>query len=286
MGWRLISRSVIGTSHQQQQLPCQDYGCVCLATPPESDSPTNVIVGVVADGAGSAQHADIGAKLVVETILRYLVATEEQLQKRHHSWQRLPHPPTEAQIKKLFTRAVVRAQTTLHQQASNHGYGVEALACTALAFLATPEWIAAMQIGDGFMVVRCLPSTAQLGAPPRTIPSEPDYQLLFQPDRGEFANQTTFVTSANALEEMQVCLVTRPQVFICVATDGLEKVALRLKDWVPFPPFFKPLEEYLWETPHPEVEDDYLVSFLTSDRLNERTDDDKTLLLCLYDEDE
>ena len=55
------------------------------------------------------------------------------------------------------------------------------------------------------------------------------------------------------------------------------------KDWEPFAPFFNPLEEYLKETPNPEADDDYLVSFLTSERLNQKTDDDKTLVLCRYE---
>ena len=59
MGWRAIARSSIGTSHKKQQMPCQDYGDYCISN--------NVIVGAVADGAGSAKFADIGAKLSVKT---------------------------------------------------------------------------------------------------------------------------------------------------------------------------------------------------------------------------
>ncbi len=124
-----------------------------------------------------------------------------------------------------------------------------------------------MQIGDGFVVVR---------------PKRKDYQLLFKPDKGEYANQTTFVTSNSALADMQISVLPHPPKFICASTDALERVAIRLSDWSPFPPFFKPFEEYMVETPAPETDDEYLVSFLKSDRLNSRTDDDKTLLLGLY----
>ncbi|QKQ78011.1 protein phosphatase 2C domain-containing protein [Nostoc sp. TCL240-02] len=81
---------------------------------------------------------------------------------------------------------------------------------------------------------------------------------------------------------MQVEVICEKQEFICASTDGLEKVAIRLSDWKPFSPFFKPLEEYLHETVNPK-EDKYLTEFLNSERLNSRTDDDKTLLLCLFD---
>ncbi|WP_339461668.1 protein phosphatase 2C domain-containing protein, partial [Nodularia spumigena] len=136
-------------------------------------------------------------------------------------------------------------------------------------FIATPHWLGAMQIGDGFIVVR--PQDSE------------DYQLLFQPDKGEFANETTFITSKDALAEMQVKVISEPQKFICASTDGLEKLAIRISDWKPFPPFFKPFEEYLEETANPEDEAEYLVNFLKSERLNARTDDDKTLLLCLWE---
>ncbi len=257
--WQAISRSVIGTSHQKQNLPCQDFGGDRIVD--------HVMIGAVADGAGSAPRSDIGAELAVTTALNYLAATEAWLQQRQQSWQTLATAPTPAQAQKLFAKTVAKVRSALDQQAASHHYAVEDLACTLLMFLATPDWVMAMQIGDGFIVMR---------------PQHQDYQLLFQPDKGEFANQTTFVTSSSALAAMQVRVITAPQSFICAATDGLERVAIRLSDWAPFPPFFQPLEEYLAETPHPESEDKYLMQFLTSDRLNTRTDDDKTLLLCRY----
>jgi serine/threonine protein phosphatase PrpC len=257
--WKAVARSVIGTSHQQQRLPCQDYGGDRILD--------EVMVGAVADGAGSAKHADIGAKLAVKIALRYLAGTEEWLQKRQNSWQTQPKPPTEELARKLFTKVVSKVSFGLEKQAINHGYCVDDLASTLLAFIATPDWIAAMQIGDGFIVTRS---------------QKTDYQLVFQPDKGEFVNQTTFVTSANALSEMQVKVLLHPPTFICASTDALEKVAIRLRDWTAFSPFFQPLEEYLCETLEPKQDDEYLINFLESDRLNDRTDDDKTLLLCLY----
>ena len=61
MTWKAIARSAIGTSHQKQRLPCQDYGDYKILN--------QTLVGAVADGAGSAKYADIGAKLAVETVL-------------------------------------------------------------------------------------------------------------------------------------------------------------------------------------------------------------------------
>ena len=260
MAWKAIARSAIGTSHFKQQLPCQDAGGYQILN--------HVIVGAVADGAGSAKYADVGAELAVQTALGCLTRIAVRLQKRERFEQLQPQPLTEEQASRLFTKTVNKVVTALRIQAATKGYSVSDLACTLLVFVATPDWVAAMQIGDGFIAVRC-----QSEAP----------QLLFSPDKGEYINETTFVTSANALDALRVYVQTGKPEFICAATDGLERVAIRMSDWTPFAPFFKPLEEYLRASSTPEQEDEYLMRFLDSDRLNARTDDDKTLLLCCYD---
>ena len=260
MGWKAIARSATGTSHEDQKIPCQDCGNYRIFK--------DVIVGVVADGAGSAKYSHIGSEIAVETALKYLSKISEYLQKRKRFWERFSQPLSEIEAKKLFTKTVKEVITALNKKADNNDYSVSDLACTLLVFVATPEWLAAMQIGDGFIVMRS---------------ENAEYQLLFEPDKGEFFNETTFVTSVNALEEMQVEVFSGKQEFICAATDGLEKVAIRFSDWQPFTPFFKPLEEYLQETGKPEIDDKYIVDFLNSERLNSRTDDDKTLLLCCFE---
>ncbi len=303
MTWKAIARSSIGTSHQKQQMPCQDYGSYKILNP--------AIAGAVADGSGSAKYADIGAKLAVETVLESFTEQDifnltesycsessvsetknqsnwfwKTLNQSNWFWKTLsslrttdnngtssvaihqPQSPSEQEVSQLFTNIVNQVVTALEAQAANGDYSIDDLACTLLIFVATPNKVAGMQIGDGFITVRY---------------QQQEPQLLFPPDKGEYINETTFVTSTNALEAMRVVVQTGHPEFICASTDGLERLAIRMSDWIPFAPFFQPLEEYLRETSVPEQEDKYLMSFLNSDRLNARTDDDKTLLLCLYD---
>jgi hypothetical protein len=259
VAWKAVARSSIGTSHHEKQTSCQDYGKYCILN--------DVIVGAVADGAGSAKYSEIGASLAVNRVLAYFSGIERWLQKQNYLCQSHPQPLSEEKARGFFARSVTKVISELQKQATSSGHSVDDLACTLSVFIATPQWLAAMQIGDGFIAVR---------------PQNLEHQLLFLPDKGEFINETTFVTSGNALDEMQVRVLPGHQEFICASTDGLEKVAIRISDWTPFSPFFKPLEEYLRETSNPEQEDEYLKSFLCSERLNARTDDDKTLLLCLY----
>ncbi|MBN3870962.1 PP2C family serine/threonine-protein phosphatase [Nostoc sp. JL33] len=260
MNWKAVAGSAIGTSHENQGIVCQDYGKYCTFK--------DVIVGAVADGAGSAKYSDVGSELAVETALKYLSKISEYLRKRQHWWQKVSQALSQPEAERLFTKTVNKVIAELGKKAEKENYSVNDLACTLLVFVATPDWVAAMQIGDGFIVRRS---------------QESEYQLLFQPDKGEFANETTFITSANAVKEMQVKVISEKQEFICASTDGLEKVAIRLSDWKPFSPFFKPLEEYLHEPVNEEEKDKYLMEFLNSERLNSRTDDDKTLLLCFFD---
>ena len=259
MGWKTITRCVCGTRHQHQHIPCQDHGAEYVRD--------SLVIGVVADGAGSAPYADIGATLAVNTMQEYLQASEKWLQSHQHTWETVPLSALTDVTYKCFIKGIETVQTALRTEAKRNDWTIEDLACTLLGFLATPHWIAAFQIGDGFIVARS---------------PQHSYKLLFQADRGEYANQTTFVTSDDAIPSMQTCAVIEPQQFICASTDGLEPVAIRRQDKTPFPPFFQPLEDYLVETENPNKNDDYIMAFLHSDRLNQRTDDDKTLLLCRH----
>ncbi len=236
MTWKAIARSAIGTSHQKQQMPCQDYGDYKIIN--------QAIVGAVADGAGSAKYADIGAKLAVETVLAAF--TEQDIftitnLKKTTATVTIPQSRSERAVKQLFTKTVKKIVTTLKEQAANDGYSIEDFACTLLIVVATSNGLAAMQIGDGFIIVRR---------------AEESPQLLFIPDKGEYINETSFVTSANALESMRVVVQTGQPKFICASTDGLERLAIRMSDHTPFIPFFKPLEEYLWSTSDPEQEEE------------------------------
>jgi hypothetical protein len=290
--WRAVVHSAIGTRHSQNHLPCQDYGHYWQRG--------STIVGAVSDGAGSARYAEIGARLAVETALAELEALlTAKLGLDTSDFEppglgRVPFSAPQAQT--LFAQVVNEVVDALKQRAVAEAWELRDLSCTLLIFIATPAWVAAMQIGDGFLVVSAAASDTvkasvdhhavqEVGvthAPIDTLPPQPQnppqYQLLFSPSKGEYINETCFVTSQGAIEQMQVGIYPHPPQFICAATDGLERVALRLSDWTPFSPFFKPFEDCLRLTP--DQAQDYLQTFLGSDRLNARTDDDKTLLLC------
>ena len=158
MGWKAIADSVEGTSHLNRKMPCQDNGNYKVVD--------GIIIGAVADGAGSAKHSDVGSRLAVETTLSYLARLARLLkwlkQKKKHNL-RLPIPEDKA--KKVFAKTLKKVISALDEEVKSKDYFINDLACTLLVFFATPDWIAAMQIGDGFIVVGLKESN--------------DYQLTF-----------------------------------------------------------------------------------------------------------
>jgi len=231
-----------------------------------------MIIGAVSDGAGSAQFSDLGAKITVETTLAELANFSTfQADWEAKKQQKFVDLIEDRISRELFTELQKTIVNNLTEKAKEINCNLQDLACTLVTFIATADWLLTAQIGDGFVVVRT---------------DTGDYQLLSQSQKGEYWNETTFVTSSTALGELQIhWFPHRPQ-FIAVATDGLEEVALNLATWTAHAPFFQPFEDFMKTTPNPEAQGADLEDFLNSDRINDRTDDDKTLLLCYLDQEE
>ena len=256
--WKAIARREVGTSHEATKTPCQDYagykqyGDYCI--------------GVVADGAGSRRYSEYGSTVAVDTALRYF---NEILSGLHGNSLFTSQNDAED----LFHNLIDQVRTELGTKAGNFSreykekISADQFACTLLVFVVFPEGIAAMQLGDGFIVVRDYKSQ--------------EYDLLFSPSKGEYVNETTFVTSSpkDIAQDLQIRYRPNPVSFICASTDGLEKVALDLANNKAFARFFIPLEKYIQNTQEIE-QDSYITEFLKSEQVNRKTDDDKTILLC------
>jgi|JFJP01.1.fsa_nt_gi hypothetical protein len=257
MTWKVIHSSAIGNSHLRKKKPCQDYVSYCKFLD------GHLVIGVVADGSSSAKHSDKGAEIAVKCTIHYL---------QH----RLNISKLQCQIKDqdtaniFFIELLKIVQKNLENQANNNSYSLKDFACTLLVFIAHPDWLAAMQVGDGLIVVRQNNCDT--------------YQLLFKPDKGEFINYTTFVTSSNARDKMQIFYQTINLDFIFAATDWCENIAVtQLSNWKPLTDFFQPLENCVL-TNEREIGKTQIDTFLNSERVNKETDDDKTLLLCVWDD--
>ena len=107
-------------------------------------------------------------------------------------------------------------------------------------------------------------------------------ELVFWPERGEYANTTRFLTDEDALATLQVGEFAAPPMDVALMSDGLEPLALHYASKTVHAPFFDPLFRSLQTT---EGDGEIaalsaaLESFLSSPRIAERSDDDLSLVI-------
>lgn len=250
MTWRTVAVSVAGTSHIEQDLPCQDE---CFAESfCVSEAPWLLIV--VADGAGSAQAGEIGARICVEAVVRGA----------HENFAASETPPTENDARGLFNRA--REAVLAHAQ--ENSIAPRELASTLLCGLFRNQQGVVFQIGDGAIVLD--------GPDALWVP--------IAPMNGEYANSTRFVTDDDALNQVGVVVIDAPITRLAAFTDGVQAIGVHRATGKPHSPFFQPLFDTLALAP-PDSDDALahgLRSFLSSEGVNQRTDDDKTLALAVW----
>jgi Protein phosphatase 2C len=131
-----------------------------------------------------------------------------------------------------------------------------------------PKAGALFQVGDGAIVYSTQSSD--------NIPV-----LAFWPERGEYENTTFFVTQSNFLDQMHFCLVQEQVYEIALLSDGLQRLALNYQMKSAHEPFFSGLFAPLRRTQRQDVSvlNAQLSDYLDSSKVNDRTDDDKTLIL-------
>lgn len=250
MTWRAAVDYRQGAVHRKTGTPCQDFGGV------RTLQHLDIVIGAIADGSGSAVLSHIGAQSATKRALQLLADRATQT----------PEPDA-APIENL----IIEVRQTLDETAVSYGCAPEDLACTLIAFIAWPTGIASVQIGDGYLIR----GDGRYG-----------FQKVGAGHRGEYINETVFVTDPDALDHMAITVEAGPVRFIAAATDGLEHVSISSEDGLPHRPFFRPLSDYVTMTANDDEIHRGIREFLRSDKLSERVDDDVALLLCGWREDQ
>jgi hypothetical protein len=253
--WRVAYSSVIGTSHEKTGLPCQDAGCCRILSDPDD---RHVLLAVACDGAGSASRSLDGATLTIGRFLReFSEATS--------------HSGLDGITKEFVEDWLSRVRSEIRDRAETDDLSPREFACTILGAVVGHDRAAFFQIGDGAIVV--------------SNRAEPDdYGWVFWPQHGEFANETNFITQDNALEVLEFELVERCIDEIAMFTDGIERLVLDLQERTAHAPFFRTLFGWLVQMEPVAVSEKIPASevvsrYLNSKQINDRTDDDKTLIL-------
>ncbi len=252
MTWKYVGASVIGTSHVKLGKPCQDsHGITVCAE--------DCLVGVVADGLGSAEYSDVGSKIAADSVIGYMT----------HELDLIP-PHSNDDWQDLLQRAFVLARKNLEKEAQSRGCELRDLGTTLIVFTAFPGGIAIAQIGDGAVVVQ----------------SDDGILTTFSsPQRGEYANETVPLTMDNALERVRYSVQANSIRNIAAFSDGLQNLALITATYEPFEPFFTPLFNFLNASTDTAAVEEKIKAFLGSEKICGKTDDDKTLLLAAWSVD-
>ena len=249
--WRLLGASVPGTSHLKSGIPCQDAHRYLVLD-------NGVVIAAVADGAGSAKHADRGSLLAADHAVTWLSQA-----------LRTSDAFTESdslELLRTMTHEVRSHIETASRQCCTEceASALSDYATTLLVCFVTKSVIAACQIGDGAIV---------------SVSNEGDVHTLTRPNAGEYINETTFVTSEGYADAASyTARESNGTHGIFLFTDGIQSLALNLTDFTPHTPFFQNIDKYARSA---SATSDAVASFLASERVCERTDDDKTLVIAV-----
>lgn len=246
--WKVLNQRAVGTSHAKTGAPCQDAESIGRHIDAKGDE---YLVVVCADGAGSAAHAEDGSAEACAAAQEFIaIDLRDGL------------PSNEAELHIIASRWLESISGAIGDLAAARGIIPRDLASTLLLAVAGPNVSIFAQVGDGAIVVS--DGTA--------------CDVVFWPERGEYANQTVFVSDPASLLKAQLAI--RPAVDeFSVLTDGLQSMALTYATKTAHAPFFLPMFRTLRAAEDPASLQGELRKFLESEPVNERTDDDKTLVL-------
>ena len=252
--WRVAGASERGAGHERSGAPCQDAHGYEVAE-------GNYLIAAVADGAGTAPLGDIGADAAVRAAVaasRAALAHARPSFADGDAWRR------------LLGDIVAAARRAVEDEAARRAQEARDLATTLILLVAGDDGVAAAHVGDGATVV-----------------ADADDRLLALtvPRHGEYVNEVVFLTAPDALAAAQFSVWHPAEgqggrlAHVALFSDGLQDVALNLRDNAPYPPFFAPIFRFVSEEKDASRARADLADFLSGPRLRARTDDDVTLVI-------
>jgi serine/threonine protein phosphatase PrpC len=244
--WKVIAERELGTSHEKVGGVCQD--AYAYSEFPHALSP---LIACCADGAGSAAFSETGSRVACDALLRAV--------SRHFDHDDTVAGPDRAKVVEWF----MEVRNEVEVKAAELNRPPRDLACTLLMVVATNEWTAAAQVGDGVIVVG----------------RDAGYEAVTWPQSGEYQNTTYFLTDPELEPRIQYVILDSKVDELALLTDGLQPLALNLALRAVHTPFFSPFFHALRTIDDHTTLSIPLLQFLKSKQVNDRTDDDKTLIL-------
>lgn len=271
--WAIAYASVLGNSHIQENLPCQD---ACFVDFEESYG-----IAIVSDGAGSCLNSHIGSKQVCS----FAYYQFRQLISKHKLFEngQMPH---KQEWEDIAFEAFFNVKADLANFSVQENIDFKTLSCTVICTVFSPFGLLVAHIGDG--------RGGYL--------KDDKWYSLFEPFRGEFANETVFITSdiwqVGLIEKyIPTHIIDCPVDAFCLLTDGCEKASFEVNLYdhekeiyydpnLPFPNFFNPnveaLKKLKREGKTQDEINDLWANFLTNGNNKFVLEtDDKTMILAV-----
>ncbi len=247
--WTYTHASTVGTSHQRRGEGCQDHSRV-VCSRINRDKEQSFLFAAVADGAGTAKFAATGARLAIRILRKEIcrIVSEGEL----------------CITEDALRTAVLMTANHIEDFASRSCQKSRDYASTLICVVLLPNHAWHIQIGDG---------AAVFGFGDKRV-------VNFWPAKGEYGNETFFITDDNVLDQLHVREIEIPDE-VTLFTDGLETIALDLKQKEVHPPFYDSFYRVLKQRESGYQRDlaKGLASWMQSDLVTNRTDDDKSLVL-------
>lgn len=213
-----------------------------------------MFVGIVSDGAGSAELGGQGAALVCRSV--------GQSARRHLSGQACLPSASDVEY------WIDEARDLIYRAAERRGKSARDFACTLVCVISDGTTSVVAHIGDGCVVARER-SSGWWFAPT-------------WPDHGEYASTTTFVTD-QPVAKVRISVVDRPVDVLAIFSDGIERMVLNMATREPSQKFFNFVAQAILGSSTHAGKDGplalHLKEYLGGEQVNGRTDDDKTLVL-------
>lgn len=248
-GWKWAAASRCGTAHARSNTYRQDAARVLAVG--------DFIVAVACDGAGSTSHGGSGAVLAARLLSEYARRWLEED-------GALPPPA-------IIDGWIDEVRAGIGDCADRLGCRSNDFATTVAMAISNGSSTLTMHIGDGAILARDRVSS--------------DLLELSWPDSGDYAATTFFIT--DAVPRVRIGILEKYAISgLALLTDGLERLALDFKCGHAHPGFFgtlfRPLDDRR-AIGRDHALSGELASFLDTDAVNDRTDDDKTLVLAVLE---
>ncbi len=249
--WRYAHASVVGLSHQNNDTNCQDrFACESFAT-----DEGEILVAAVADGAGSTSEGEIGAEVACETFIEQVKA-----------FLNTQNASIDSLNEDFALHWIQYFQSKIAQKASAKKKAIREFASTLVGAIIGKKEAIFYQVGDG-------------GAVFSKSGEAKSYRFGVEPADSEYVNMTDFLTDETALESLRFARIKEPIEDLILFSDGIYSVAVDYQNNLPHEPFLMPMIAPLRNNLKANGLNEKLENFLSSPELNEKTDDDKTIVL-------